>query len=160
MFNKCLTCGKDVKNKFCNRSCAAKTNNKLFKKRTQEGSCKKCGLKISSTRIYCKTCFNQKECNKTKLEKISGSKRVVSWRQRIKIKAIAYKGGCCCKCGYNKCVRALQFHHVNRGEKEFSISGVSRGWGTIKKELDKCVLLCANCHAEEHDDQQNHKPSV
>jgi len=72
------------------------------------------------------------------------------WKAR-KQTAIEYKGGKCCKCGYNKYIGALEFHHTNPKEKEFD-------WKTIRlvskdkfyKELDKCILLCANCHREEH----------
>ena len=64
-----------------------------------------------------------------------------------------YKGGKCAKCGYDKCQRALSFHHINPKEKDFDLSskGLTRSWERIKKEIDKCVLLCANCHMEVHD---------
>ena len=66
--------------------------------------------------------------------------------------AIEYKGSKCCVCGYNKYFGALQFHHTNPQEKEFSLSkkGLTRSWDKIKIELDKCILVCANCHAEIH----------
>ena len=69
----------------------------------------------------------------------------------IKEKSIKYLGGKCSanNCGYNKCKSALEFHHLNPKEKEFTISGSHcYSWGRIKKELDKCILLCANCHRE------------
>jgi len=73
---------------------------------------------------------------------------------RIKIDGniVEYKGGKCVQCGYNKNMKALVFHHINPNEKEFSLSGCHCiSWKRIKKELDKCILLCANCHIEEHD---------
>ena len=72
-------------------------------------------------------------------------------RKALKQLAIAYKGGKCLNCGYNKCAAALTFHHPN-GDKEFGIaaSGYTRAWEKIRIEIDKCVLLCSNCHAEEH----------
>lgn len=70
----------------------------------------------------------------------------------MKLKAVAYLGGKCNRCGYNKCVRALSFHHKDPSKKDFKFgSGAPKKWETIKKELDKCELLCANCHAEEHE---------
>jgi len=71
-------------------------------------------------------------------------------RRKIKTMAIEYKGGKCQICGYHKYQGALDLHHVSRYQKEFSISrnGHSRSWERTKKELDKCVLLCANCHRE------------
>lgn len=74
-------------------------------------------------------------------------------RKKIKARAVEYKGGQCQNCGYNKCMSALAFHHLDPSQKDFGIggNGETRAWDTIKKELDKCVLLCANCHAEEHE---------
>lgn len=71
-------------------------------------------------------------------------------RKAIKLKAITYKGSKCSKCGYDKCIWALEFHHRNPDEKEFSISysGHSRSWERVKNEIDKCDLVCANCHRE------------
>ena len=59
----------------------------------------------------------------------------------------------CSVCGYNKCDTALDFHHV-RGEKSFTISGAVAGknvsWERIVEEMNKCEILCRNCHAERH----------
>jgi len=78
---------------------------------------------------------------------------VAKRRKTLLQKARAYKGGKCMVCGYKKCGRALAFHHVDPNTKSFGISarGITRSWEKVKKELDKCVLLCANCHAEVHD---------
>lgn len=77
-------------------------------------------------------------------------------KRRLKVKqmAIEYKGGKCEKCGYNKCVAALEFHHLNPEEKDFGIGskGYTRGWEKVKEELDKCILVCANCHREIHEE--------
>ena len=63
-----------------------------------------------------------------------------------------YKGSKCEKCGYNKCSEALEFHHKNPEEKDFNLSdrNLILDWQEIKKELDKCILVCANCHREIH----------
>lgn len=69
-----------------------------------------------------------------------------------KQKCLAYKGGKCQVCGYDKCARALQFHHVDPNGKDFCIATYRcRAWETVKAELDKCLLVCSNCHAEIHD---------
>ncbi|MDO8564827.1 MAG: HNH endonuclease signature motif containing protein, partial [bacterium] len=64
--------------------------------------------------------------------------------------AIAYKGGKCMICGYCKCDGALELHHVDPKQKSFSVGakGYTRSWEKVKEEIDKCVLLCANCHRE------------
>ena len=76
--------------------------------------------------------------------------RVSAHRKRLKARSIEYKGGRCQLCGYNKCNAALEFHHLNKGEKSFGLSrkGITRSWESIRRELDKCVLICANCHRE------------
>jgi len=70
----------------------------------------------------------------------------------MKKRAIELRGGKCEKCGYNKCIEALQFHHRNPEEKSFGLSqsGNTRSWQEYLNEVMKCDLLCANCHAEEH----------
>ena len=78
------------------------------------------------------------------------SQAVITWRQRTKLKAVQYLGGSCSKCGYNKCLGSLQFHHTDPSKKDFSISGKSISWDKIKTELDKCILVCSNCHGELH----------
>lgn len=74
-------------------------------------------------------------------------------RKRLKKMAVEYKGGKCEQCGYSKSATALQFHHLDPSQKDFGIasSGYTRAWEKIRAELDKCVMLCANCHAEEHE---------
>lgn len=66
--------------------------------------------------------------------------------------ALAYKGGACEICGYNRCVRALSFHHRDPKKKDFGLSahGLTRSWEKTRVELDKCALLCMNCHMEVH----------
>ena len=73
-------------------------------------------------------------------------------RRKIRQMAVEYKGGRCERCGYDRCIDALEFHHINSSGKDFSISdkGYTRSWDRVKEELDKCALLCANCHRELH----------
>lgn len=71
-------------------------------------------------------------------------------RQKVKQKAVEYLGGKCQRCEYDTCIEALEFHHRDPSTKEFGISsgGHTRSWERVQKELDKCDLLCANCHRE------------
>ena len=75
---------------------------------------------------------------------------VKEYRKRIKQELVDYKGGKCQVCGYNKCNEALEFHHLNPDEKDFSLSGQHKSIELLKKEVDKCVLLCCRCHREVH----------
>lgn len=81
------------------------------------------------------------------------SELAVLKKQKYKLKMIEYKGGKCEICGYNKNISALEFHHLNPEEKEFTISDTKHSWEDTQKELDKCILLCANCHREIHNPQ-------
>ena len=99
--------------------------------------CKKHGLtiwRLQGTKWYCKKC------------NVEG---VQKRRDKLKILAIEYKGGKCCKCDYDKSLSALVFHNE---EQDFSLShrGHTKSWESIKKELDKCEMLCLNCHSEVH----------
>lgn len=77
------------------------------------------------------------------------SARQARWRKRNKAIAVAYKGGACAACGYSRCLDALHFHHTDPSLKDFD--KFSRfTLAAASAELDKCILLCANCHAEAH----------
>jgi hypothetical protein len=77
-------------------------------------------------------------------------KAVAKRRKKIKAMSIEYKGGKCQICNYSRCNGALELHHLNKENKEFGIGdkGYTRSWEKTKQELDKCILLCANCHRE------------
>jgi transposase-like protein len=78
------------------------------------------------------------------------AERVTAWRQRTKRILVVEAGGACVLCGYDRCIGALQFHHVDPSEKSFALShgGLARSLRRAREEARKCVLLCANCHAE------------
>lgn len=87
------------------------------------------------------------DCWKKKWASATNS-RTLAFKQQL----VNIKGNCCKKCGYQKNVSALEFHHIDKNEKDFDISKY-RGCKineSILKELDKCVLLCSNCHRKEH----------
>ena len=129
--------------------------------------CPRCGIEkntsefyYSSTRkgrfsCYCKECGKKKAREDRKKYPERFKARQNKWRNKLKEKMVDYKGGKCQAWGYQKCLAALEFHHINPEEKEFQIGGrrgVGRGkWNdTVRAELDKCILLCANCHREAH----------
>ena len=80
-------------------------------------------------------------------------KKVSERRKKLREQALEYLGGKCNMCGYKKSSHALSFHHIDPKTKSFGISmrGMTRSWKKIEEELQKCVLLCANCHCEIHE---------
>ncbi len=77
-------------------------------------------------------------------------------RVKYKTRAIKYLGGKCILCGYNKEIIAVYcFHH--EGHKEFVVGTLyGRSWDVIKRELDKCVLMCLRCHRKFHAEMSEH----
>ena len=75
-------------------------------------------------------------------------------RKKVKHALVAERGGSCERCGYNKCINALEFHHKDETQKDFNLSqtGKTLSLETLRKEADKCELVCANCHREIHDE--------
>lgn len=108
--------------------------------------CKKCQEtnpgNFYKTRNRCKKCHNLDQTTR--------------FRQ-YKKQAVEYKGGCCQRsiggkmCGYNRCLAGLDFHHLDPKQKDPKWRAM-KNWkfDRIKKELDKCILVCKNCHAEIH----------
>lgn len=93
--------------------------------------------------------YRCKECRKD---------AVIDTRRRNKIKLVEYKGGKCERCGYDKCIDALEFHHLNPDEKDFGLScGDTRSLEKLKAEADKCIMVCANCHREIHAEERERK---
>lgn len=73
--------------------------------------------------------------------------------RNLRKKEMVYVMGDKCQiCGYNKCIKALEFHHINPSEKDFNFDKAkSKSWEITNLELQKCILVCANCHREIHD---------
>jgi hypothetical protein len=73
-------------------------------------------------------------------------------RAERKRKLVEEMGGCCSKCGYSKNLAALDFHHKNSDTKKFCIAEFTTilSFEHLQEEAKKCVILCRNCHAEQH----------
>ena len=83
------------------------------------------------------------------------AERVAARRRKVKLMLIEEAGGRCARCGYDRFAGALQFHHVDPSTKSFALglSGLTRSIEKMRAEAAKCILLCANCHAEIEWDQ-------
>lgn len=87
--------------------------------------------------------------NELKIIKSSNTKK---WKRDFRNELIENRGGKCVVCGYNKSIRALHFHHLNPDTKDFRISIGSVSKELVLKEIEKCILVCSNCHCEIHDE--------
>lgn len=107
--------------------------------RTLEGECRTHGESIfviePGGRVRCRRC---------RMERVSNRRRKNKWTLAEEA------GGKCVRCGYDTFIGALQFHHRDREEKKFGLAqnGSTMGIDALREEARKCVLLCANCHAE------------
>lgn len=113
----------------------------------EERACEICGAKF---KISKHTEWKRKYCYDCSPSGRNGD--YTPLHRAMKKQIIKERGGKCERCGYDKYVGALQFHHKDPNEKEFSL-GLKSGscnWKKFKKEAEKCDLLCANCHAEIH----------
>ena len=120
-------------NRFCPR-CQQNCNISEFYSRRDK----------SNSSSYCKQCTNY---------------QTVLRQRNLKKQMIEYKGGKCERCGYDRYYGALEFHHIDPDKKDFSLSHLKRYSFNqiIIDELDKCILLCSNCHREIHGEQMNSK---
>lgn len=102
--------------------------------------------------------YNCKICN-------AQSKKDLCWncerkveRIKAKQKCINYLGSKCSRCGFIGEEYLYDFHHISSDDKEFSIGNIIHDdWEKLKKELDKCELLCAFCHRRIHAENNGYK---
>ena len=106
--------------------------------------------KLASSPIAASVSWNGKFLTAKLLRETADYDRVKDIRHRKKEALVEYKGGKCQICGYNRCIQALDFHHLNPAEKDFRLSSSSKSLDELKKEADKCILVCSNCHREIH----------
>lgn len=157
---ECIKCGakkviqtshlKDGRTKTCGCGCVLNENNVNFN--TSEKICEICGksfIPLSINAIHRKYCY---DCSPEVNENCSKSNRITILRRAMKKEAVKRKGGKCEICGYNKNIAALQFHHLDPSIKEFGLAqnGIIKSWEDYWQEAQKCILVCANCHAEIH----------
>ena len=117
-------------------------------RRKNRAPCKTCSTPLpypSAGRVYCEQCSvtararGNQDCYKRTRQAF------LDWK---------VTQGPCSRCGYNKCLNALDFHHPDPSRKEGRLT--IRMWRSKVSELEKeCIVLCANCHREEHSRGKN-----
>ena len=169
IYLECLECGREFqvsrkqtgRQKYCSPLCRQRYWQKTHREEMREYNRKRrekqrglhpkfcliCGriLPKGKSRYCSEKCF--KKGHKISCERAKKKRREL-------INKIKLQRGCQ-RCGYNKCARALDFHHKNRKTKKFEISGGRRRYSLerVKKEIAKCIVLCKNCHYELMEDR-------
>lgn len=152
----CIRCGNPITGRsktaiYCSDFCRKEMEvfRRKNKNQIRTNVCAKCGKEFiphqfGEGRRYCFDCVPD------------GLSTGAEIRKQIKKWSLEYKGNKCSICGYDKCIEALEFHHIDMSEKEFNLSdrNLKLDWQEIKRELDKCIVVCANCHRELHAKQK------
>ena len=133
-----VTTGNRHNTKSCSLSCLMHSKSAVARK-TGLWDCPKHGIVKAVKAAY--TCFECPECRNTQKSQK---------RKDLKQLAVDFLGGECEKCGYDDCLASLDFHHIDSNEKDFNIARKATKWSDIVLEVQKCMLLCANCHREFH----------
>ena len=123
---------------------------------TSDGRAKRVPVAQSVRAHGCETLFNMRKKRTYKDWREVNIRHVTARRKKIRLMAIEHLGGKCSKCGYNKYPEVLEFHHRDPSQKDFNVSkkGLTRSWERVRREIEKCDLVCANCHRERHVEQK------
>lgn len=144
---KCEICNKDMEyikddKKYCSKDCMNAARRKRYAdKKGMERNCVMCGKPFSpltsaaNLRQCCYDCVPNGE---------------TLTRGKIMDFIRKLNGNRCMRCGYDTCGAALEFHHIDPNQKDFTISNERLKLIEAIEESKKCVLLCANCHREIH----------
>lgn len=161
MINICEMCGKEFEalkstKKCCSTECYNARRRKQYAQRERfpkniayKGKEKVCP--ICNESFYPKTSMaNQRICCYNCMPD-----GVQLTRGKFLEKIKMARGGKCIRCGYNKCIKALEFHHLDPTQKDFTISNDHFKLMEAVNESKKCILICSNCHRELHENIWN-----
>ena len=157
MINKCVVCGKEFEaikstKKYCSLECNNAMRRQKYAERErvpkdisykgEEKICPICGKIFSpkTAMAHQRTCCY--DCMPDGMQLTRGM-----FLAKIK----ESRGGKCIRCGYDKCLKALEFHHIDPSKKDFTISNDHFKLLDAVEETKKCILICSNCHKEFHD---------
>lgn len=157
MINKCIMCGNEFEaikstKKYCSIECQNAMRRQKYAEReripkdisykSNEKICPICNntffpkTAMANQRICCYNCMPD-------------GVQLTRGMFLAKIKEI--RGGKCIRCGYDRCIKALEFHHIDPSKKDFTISNDHFRLQEAVEETKKCILICSNCHKELHD---------
>lgn len=154
MTNICTVCGKEFEaikstKKYCSDTCMYQARKQRNQERKITGTSglkeKKCPI-CGKTFIPKNAAANQRSCCYDCMPE-----GIQLTRGAFLAKIKQQRGGQCIRCGYNKCLKALEFHHLDPSQKDFTISNDHFKLQEAVEESKKCILLCSNCHKELHD---------
>ena len=135
------TCHESFKNGYTSEKSLQKINGIPIQ------NCSECNVSLTEETGYFR---KSKNIWQSKCKQCHNKYTADRWKQS-KLRAVEYKGGKCEKCNYDKCIDALEFHHIDPSIKDKNFGNLKlRKWEDQQKELDKCILVCANCHREIH----------
>lgn len=162
MINTCIICGKEFQakkstKKYCSQQCANTARRIRYKEQQQNKDKKQPTLMPQKKCLICGQTFrpktpaaNLRQCCYNCMPQGQQLKRG-DFLAKIKMQ----RGGKCQRCGYNTCLKALEFHHLDPTKKDFTISNDKFKLNEAVEEIKKCIIICANCHRELHDDLWN-----
>ena len=152
MVVNCVVCGKEFEaqkstKKYCSNECLNASRRKKYAEKGRnrgisEKVCPICGKVFTpksaaaSQRTCCYDCMPD---------------GIQLTRGMFLAKIKEQRGGKCIRCGYDKCIKALEFHHIDPSQKDFTISNDHFKLLEAIEESKKCILICSNCHKELHD---------
>ena len=144
---KCISCGEENIFKLCFHHIDMSSKDYTI------SSVKSCRWSIiekelDKCELRCQNCHHELHCNNDKINRYKKNKKFY----------LEYKGVSGCeKCGYNESLSSLDFHHIESNEKDFIMSEINISYKNLEdltnniiEELEKCVVLCKNCHRLEH----------
>lgn len=155
MILNCVICGKEIEakkstKKYCSRSCENKARlirikENADKPRNENGMLEK-ECTICGKSFYPKTsAANQRKC----CYDCAPDGKQLTRSEFLNVIRLT-RGGKCEKCGYDRYLGALDFHHLDPSEKDFTVGDRDFRLDQCVEEIKKCVMLCANCHREVH----------
>jgi hypothetical protein len=159
---ECERCGKSHDGsygtgRFCSKQCCFSREHSVENRKKISESLKKVARERGlGNRRYCLQCKRPLSwstlkdlCRWCGAKNLSPTKQTYQFRKKRKEFLVSYKGGKCEICGYDRCLRALDFHHTDPSQKDFNVTS-SKNVALEKaiKEVDKCTLVCCRCHRE------------